>query len=120
MPRPTRDRYTATVMTPDPAGMTEPTLVDHTVEITPADQLRAELEGRKQGLGPMSETPLAYTLLWIWCALTRTHLYAEDWQTFINRDLYGYGTADDDVVVHETWGGESSDPTSPSVQFASG
>jgi hypothetical protein len=93
MPRPTRDRYTAIVVNPDPHAEGS---VEHTVEITPADQLRAELEGHKQGLGPMKEAPLHYTVMWIWCALTRTHLYAEDWQTFVQRDLYAYGSAEDD------------------------
>lgn len=114
MARPTRDRYTATVSNPDPE--VEP--IDHTVEITPADQLRAELEGHKQGLGPMSDAPLHYTVVWIWCALTRTGLYDQDWQTFIQRDLYAWGPADayDDGAAGEG----DPDPISPSVQFESG
>jgi hypothetical protein len=105
---PTRDTYVATVTSPDP----EAPPVDHTVEITPADQLRAEILGYEQGLGPMSKAPLHYTVAWIYAALTRTGLYADTWRTFVDRDLYAWGPADDLEQVEEN-------PTQGSVRFDS-
>jgi hypothetical protein len=104
---PTRDTYVATVTSPDP----EAPPVDHTVEITPADQLRAEILGYEQGLGPMKDAPLHYTVAWIYAALTRTGLYADTWRTFVDRDLYAWGPADQE--------GEQEDPTRGSVRFDS-
>lgn len=123
--RPTRDRYTATLQYPegdlkvdDQFGEAVRT-IDHTVEITPADQLRAEIVGHQQGLGPMSDAPLHYTVVWIWCALTRTGLYDQDWRTFVNRDLYAWGPADA-FDTDEAGGEGDSDPMAPPVRFEAG
>lgn len=69
--------------------------VEHCVEITPGDQLRTEFEAKKHGLGRMSDAPLNHTVVWIWCALVRDGHYAEDFQTFRNRDLYAFAGVDD-------------------------
>lgn len=55
---------------------------EHETRILHGDQLRAELEAPKHGLTDMSAAPMHFTTLWIWAALTRTHVIDEDFRTF--------------------------------------
>jgi hypothetical protein len=59
----------------------------HEVETTYGDQLRAELEGPKNGLPSISAAPQHAVALWIWASLTRTGVIAEPFQTFKDRLL---------------------------------
>lgn len=105
-----RPTYDIAVLT---NGEGEP--VEHHVEITPGDQLRAEFEANKNMLGPMRDAPMNHTTVWMWCALTRLGLYAEPYQTFRNRDLYAMqGNDDDDVTPDPTGLSGSSEPDSSS------
>lgn len=89
--------------------------VDHRIEITPGDQLRAEYEAKKNMLGPMSDAPMNHTTVWWWCALTRLGLYSDDYQTFRNRDLYAMGgEVDPDPTPDPTGLSGSSEPDSSS------
>jgi hypothetical protein len=74
------------------------------VEVTYADQLRGELEVAKQGI-TMDKAPMTTATVWVWCAMVRTKLYANNFATFKNSDLAGMEpitTPDDE---------ESPDPT---------
>lgn len=55
----------------------------HHVEILHVDQLRAELEARKNGL-PVSFdlAPVAITTLWVWASLVRGGVVTADYQEF--------------------------------------
>jgi hypothetical protein len=80
--------------------------VEHRVEITAGDQLRAEFEAKKAGLGPMGDAPLNHTAVWIWCALTREELYGEPFQQFRSTDLYAFENVPDDEEA-------AADPSMP-------
>lgn len=54
----------------------------HHVTINHADQLRAELESKSQGLGKPQDTPMHLTALWLWAALVRTGRYEQNFATF--------------------------------------
>lgn len=60
------------------------------VDIAPGDQFRAELEAGKWGLPKIGDAPQLHTALWCYCALLRLKLYAGDWPTFKNTDLYAW------------------------------
>jgi hypothetical protein len=45
------------------------------VVVNHADQLRAELEAKRQGLGKPQDTPMHLTSLWLWASLVRTGRY---------------------------------------------
>jgi hypothetical protein len=55
----------------------------HHVVVHHGDQLRAELEAGRQGLGKGATTaPMHLTSLWCWSALVRTKVYAGTFQQF--------------------------------------
>lgn len=74
-----RQRYLL-ALTEDPETTLE-------VEVTPADQLRAEVEGQREGVNP-AETPIAFTLVCIHRALVRLGLYTGKYQQLVAHDLY--------------------------------
>lgn len=79
-----RKAYTVGLNTED--GHTE-----QVVEVTPADMLRAETEGRRYGLpANIQDAPLGYTTLWCYVAMVRTGAYAGKWQQFVQVDLYDF------------------------------
>lgn len=98
-----RPRYRVAVATPDPG----PGYVEHEVEVTYGDQLRAEFEAGKQGLPSMKEVPQNHVTVWIWCALTRLGLYAGDCRTFRLTDVLDVQPLDENDEVPVV------DPTRP-------
>lgn len=103
----TRPKYTVVLQT-------EQGLDERTVEVSPGDQFRAELEAARNGLPAIQAAPLSHTGVWIWCALVREGTYSGDYQQFRNADLYAFEPADDD--------GEAPAPVDPTtaVTFDSG
>jgi hypothetical protein len=54
----------------------DPEFLDYQyVVINHSDQLRAELEAKRQGLGKPQDTPMHLTSLWLWASLVRTKRY---------------------------------------------
>lgn len=82
--------------------------VEHRVEIKGADQLRAELEGRK--LGVDHKVAIHQTYLWAWAACVREGHYEKTFKDF--RDVVIAVKPRDDTV-------ETVDPTQPAVTDAS-
>lgn len=82
--------------------------VEHVVELTFADQLRGELEAKKNGIP--DSAALHVTAVWCWCALTRTGLYDQPFQQFLNVDCLDIEREDD---------GENVDPTQPAAPVGS-
>lgn len=82
---------------------------EHTVTLTLADQLRGELEARKNGI--LLDLPMHMGTVWVWCALTRLHLYEDPFQQFLNVDCLDWddGTGDEEDV----------DPTQPAAPAGS-
>lgn len=54
----------------------------HYVIVGHGDQLRAELESKRQGLGKPQDTPMHLTSLWLWASLVRTKRYDGKFQAF--------------------------------------
>lgn len=73
------------------------------------DQMRGELEGSKHGI-QMKRQPIAAHVCWVWAALTRTKLIADDFQTFKRRAI---------AVQGEEGGVEAVDPTQPDLPSGS-
>lgn len=78
--------------------------VEHTVEVTNGDRLRAELEANRAGLPPLREAPLNHTAVWLWCALVRLGLYNGKCAAFRADDLLDMEPLEEEAPV---------DPTSP-------
>jgi hypothetical protein len=57
------------------------------VTVTHGDQLRAELEGPKQGLPSMKDAPMHYATIWVWAAMVRAGTYAAKFGQFKAADL---------------------------------
>jgi hypothetical protein len=92
---------------------------EHTIDVGPGDQLRAELEGKKRKLipGPLNEHGLAFTTLCVYFGAVRAGVYAGDVKTFLEADLYEYeAIKDDDGEPQET----PVVPTPPEGQSPSG
>lgn len=66
----------------DPDTATDDELEYHHVVVHSADQLRAELEGRKHGITDARSAPMHVTVLWLWAALVRTGQYDDRFQAF--------------------------------------
>lgn len=64
-------------MLDDPAD--DSTTTVHLVRIMHGDQLRAELEAGRNMIDIQAQ-PFALTSLWVWAAMTRTHLTDLPWQ----------------------------------------
>lgn len=47
----------------------------HYVIVNHADQLRAELEGKRHGIVKAQDSPMHLTSLWLWASLVRTGKY---------------------------------------------
>ena len=105
---------TYTILMDDPDRPETPA-TESTVVVRNADQLRAELEGSKLGLGGrgMSAAPLNYTTLWLWAAMTRTGAWVGTFQEF-KAQLVAFQPLDPDGDKL-TEGGEvpEVDPTNP-------
>lgn len=82
------------------------------VEITPGDRFRAELEAGKWGIPSLEEAPTQHIALWVWCSLVRQKVYAGDWPTFKNEDLYTFQGTNDEQEA-------SVDPTQEAATSAS-
>lgn len=96
----TRTYFTVYLDDPaDPEGY-----VEHHVEVRGADQLRAELEGKKMGVGLKDAMHQSY--LWAWAALVRTHVIDIPFTEF--RELAIKVEGDDDEP-------EPVDPTQPAA-----
>lgn len=61
--------------------------VEHRVEVVFGDQLRAELEAPRHGLARIGDAPQHAVAMWIWAALTRTHVIDQPFQEFKPRLL---------------------------------
>ena len=90
---------------------------EHRVEVTHGDQLRGELEGRKQGLPPLQDAPMNATTVWVWCAMARLGLYSADYRQFSRVDLLGFDQARDE---HGEPVAGDVDPTPPAHLYDSG
>lgn len=64
-----------TDITPDSPELDDSELEYQYVVVNHGDQLRAELEAKRHGLGKPQDTPMHLTSLWLWAALVRTHRY---------------------------------------------
>lgn len=62
-------------LTADSPELDDSELVYQYVVVNHADQLRAELEAKRHGLGKPQDTPMHLTSLWLWAALVRTKRY---------------------------------------------
>jgi hypothetical protein len=60
---------------------------EHTVTILHGDQLRAELEGPRNGIPAMDQAAMHGITLWIWAALMRTHVIDQPFMEFLPRML---------------------------------
>jgi hypothetical protein len=89
-PKLTRPTYHVWLL---PFGVTDADLNDNDPEdlaeldyqyvvVNHADQLRAELEAKRQGLGKPQDTPMHLTSLWLWASLVRTGRYAGKFAEF--------------------------------------
>ena len=56
--------------------------VYHHVIVNHADQLRAELQARQEGLTKPQDTPMHLTSLWLWAAMVRTGAYSDKFRAF--------------------------------------
>lgn len=83
--------------------------VEHRVEIKGADQLRAELEGRK--LGVDHKVAIHQTYLWAWAAMVRETGYDQPFNVF--RDAVIAVKQPDEAQ------GQPVDPTRPATPDAS-
>lgn len=73
-------------------------IVEHEIEVAPADMLRAETTAQKHGLPADPKTaPMSYHVLWLYLALVRLGLYEAGWQQFSQTDLYEWDQVNDDV-----------------------
>lgn len=97
-------------------ALTEAPDVTIEVEVTPGDRFRAELEAGKWRLPGLEDAPQLNVALWVYCALTRLKLYAGDWPTFKNTDLYHWeGVADANGDQLETPVDPTEEGSSPSA-----
>lgn len=102
----TREKWIVALTTTDKTD--RPVVVEHEIEVAPADQLRAETEAVKYGINNYRAQPLNYSALFVWNALKRLGVYAQPYQQFLI-DLYDWDQVrDDDGDPSE----ESVDPTS--------
>lgn len=85
---------------------------EHTVEVIHGDQLRAELEAKKQGIPvDFAEAPVHLTTLWVWSSLVRTGVCQVGFQEFSNTQLVQLvrGKADHPDPVRPTQQGQPTD-----------
>ena len=100
----TRTYFHVLIDTPDPDGngaILDP--VEHRVEIRGADQLRAELEGKR--IGVTLQESMHQTYLWAWAAMVREGHYADTFHAFRDAVL----SVKNDTEAE----GEPVDPTQP-------
>lgn len=69
-------------LTPDSPELDDTELEYHHVVINSSDQLRAELEAKRHGLGKPQDNPMHLTVLWLWAALVRTKRYGDKFAAF--------------------------------------
>jgi hypothetical protein len=81
-------------------------LLELRVEVKGADQLRAELEGRKMGID--HRVAIHQTYLWAWAAMVREGHYTGPFKDF--RDVVVKVSPDEDAADEET-----VDPTRPAA-----
>lgn len=92
----------------DPNTVSEDQLDYHLVRIHHADQLRAELEGRRLGFGAAKDSPMHTTSLWLWAALVRQGIVDQRFMDYVDRCV-AFDRADDDDTA------EAVDPTAAST-----
>lgn len=78
--------------TADPFDVSD--ITTHRVVVTHADQMRGELEAGKRGIPDSAGQNLTSVILW--CALTRTGVYAGKYDQFRNADCAGMEYVDPD------------------------
>jgi hypothetical protein len=69
-------------LTADSPELDDTELEYHHVVVNAGDQLRAELEAKRNALGSPKDSPMHLTVLWLWAALVRTKRYDGKFQAF--------------------------------------
>lgn len=69
-------------LTPNSPELDDSELEYHHVRIRGGDQLRAELEAKRQNLGSPKDSPMHLTALWLWAALVRMGVYSDKFAAF--------------------------------------
>jgi hypothetical protein len=91
---------------------------EHEVAVTPADQLRAEVEGNRRGLVEPARQGMLLTMLWLWAACRREALAPTDetFDRFVDSLLvWERVKPDEPVAVDPTRRAGSSTDSSPSA-----
>lgn len=83
------------------------------VRVIYGDQLRAELEAPRHGIGSLSDAPMHFTALWIWASLTRDGKTSAPFQEFKRQLLMVQ-------PVEEKPDEEPDPPTQPGASTGSG
>ena len=67
--------------------------VHHRVIVNHADQLRAELQAKQEGLSKPQDAPMHLTSLWLWASMVRTGAYTDKFRAF-KTECIAYDKAD--------------------------